>query len=83
MIWTDGHLVWAFYPESSQRTLEEIDLLFTSKSPFVWEAESSFAAYMAENPNFGAARTRNSIVEDSEKAYNASKSEHEEMVSGH
>ncbi|KAJ5403627.1 hypothetical protein N7509_003498 [Penicillium cosmopolitanum] len=76
-------IVWAFYPESSQRTLEEIDLLFTSKSPFVWEAESSFAAYLAENPNFGAARMRNSIVEDSEKAYNASKSEHEEMVSGH
>lgn len=37
---------------------------------------------MAENPNFGAARTRNSIVEDNEKAYNA-KSEHDENVSSH
>ncbi|KAJ5698408.1 hypothetical protein N7462_000413 [Penicillium macrosclerotiorum] len=75
-------IIWAFYPESSQRTLEEIDMLFTSKSPFVWEAESNFAAFMAENPNFGAARTRNSIVDDAEKACNA-KSEHEETVSSH
>lgn len=37
---------------------------------------------MAENPNFGAARTRNSIVEDAENAWNA-KSEHEETVSSH
>lgn len=55
-------------------------MLFTSKSPFVWEAESNFAVLMAENPNFGAARTRNSIIEDNEKMWNA-KSEHEEMVS--
>ncbi|KAJ5349146.1 uncharacterized protein N7506_002399 [Penicillium brevicompactum] len=75
-------IVWAFYPESSQRTLEEIDLLFASKSPFVWDAESSFSTFMAENPNFGAARTRNSIVEDTEKAYDA-KSEHDENVSCH
>jgi len=75
-------LVWAFYPESSQRTLEEIDMLFTSKSPFVWEAESSFAKLMAENPNFGAARTRNSIVEDAEKAWDA-KAQHDETVSSY
>lgn len=75
-------IVWAFYPESSQRTLEEIDMLFTSKSPFVWEAESNFAKLMAENPNFGAARTRNSIVEDAEKAWDA-KAEHDETVSSY
>ncbi|KAH8429901.1 uncharacterized protein LDX57_007573 [Aspergillus melleus] len=73
-------IIWAFYPESSRRTLEEIDMLFTSKSPFVWEAESNFAAFMAENPNFGATRRRNSIVGDDEKACNG-ESEHQEMVS--
>ncbi|OQE26800.1 hypothetical protein PENSTE_c005G04773 [Penicillium steckii] len=75
-------IIWAFYPESSQRTLEEIDMLFTSKSPFVWEAESNFAKLMAENPNFGAARTRNSIFEDAEKAWDA-KAEHDETVSSY
>ncbi|KAJ5087464.1 hypothetical protein N7456_011080 [Penicillium angulare] len=73
-------IVWAFYPESSQRTLEEIDMLFTSESPFVWDAEANFARLMAENPNFGAARTRNSIVDDPEKEINL-QCEHEEIVS--
>ncbi|KAK9466050.1 general substrate transporter [Lipomyces arxii] len=36
-------IVWALYPETNQRTLEEIDLLFASKSPFVWDAEREFA----------------------------------------
>ncbi|EGO20303.1 hypothetical protein SERLADRAFT_358187 [Serpula lacrymans var. lacrymans S7.9] len=35
-------MVWAFYPETANRTLEEIDLLFASKSPFVWEEERHF-----------------------------------------
>lgn len=35
-------MVWAFYPETANRTLEEIDYLFMSKSPFVWDAEEHF-----------------------------------------
>ncbi|KIX95896.1 uncharacterized protein Z520_08151 [Fonsecaea multimorphosa CBS 102226] len=35
-------LVFCFYPETSCRTLEEIDLLFASKTPFVWETEKRF-----------------------------------------
>lgn len=31
--------VWAFYPETNQRTLEEMDLLFSADSVFAWEAE--------------------------------------------
>ncbi|KAG9089007.1 hypothetical protein FRC06_001745 [Ceratobasidium sp. 370] len=31
--------VWAFYPETNQRTLEEMDLLFSADSIFAWEAE--------------------------------------------
>lgn len=35
-------IVYCFYPEVSCRTLEEIDLLFASKTPFVWETEKKF-----------------------------------------
>ncbi|EEB90962.1 hypothetical protein MPER_10757 [Moniliophthora perniciosa FA553] len=35
-------VVWAFYPETANRTLEEMDLLFASKSPFVWDEERNF-----------------------------------------
>ncbi|OSD00695.1 general substrate transporter [Trametes coccinea BRFM310] len=35
-------LVWAFYPETANRTLEEMDYLFMSKSPFVWDEEENF-----------------------------------------
>lgn len=40
--------VWAFYPESNQRTLEEMDLLFASDSPFNWVAEKNFARLKEE-----------------------------------
>ncbi|KAK9456030.1 general substrate transporter [Dipodascopsis uninucleata] len=40
-------IVWAFYPETSQRTLEEIDFLFMADSPFVWDAEREFARLKA------------------------------------
>jgi hypothetical protein len=35
-------LVWAFYPETANRTLEEVDLLFASSSPFVKDNERVF-----------------------------------------
>lgn len=35
-------MVWAFYPETANRTLEEMDHLFMSKSPFVWDEEAYF-----------------------------------------
>ncbi|TFK36070.1 general substrate transporter [Crucibulum laeve] len=41
-------LVWAFYPETANRTLEEMDLLFASKSPFVWDEERHFTKLKAE-----------------------------------
>jgi sugar porter (SP) family MFS transporter len=43
-------VVWALYPESNQRTLEEMDLLFASPSPWAWEAEKTFARLKAERP---------------------------------
>lgn len=36
-------MIWALYPETNQRTLEEIDLLFASDSIWNWEAEKNFA----------------------------------------
>lgn len=50
-------LVWAFYPETANRTLEEMDWLFASKSPFVWEEEKMFAKLKAEREAQIAAAT--------------------------
>lgn len=44
-------MVWALYPESNQRTLEEMDMLFASPSPWVWDAEKTFAKLKAERPD--------------------------------
>ncbi|KAI1120511.1 general substrate transporter [Nemania abortiva] len=43
-------IVWALYPETNQRTLEEMDFLFASPSPWVWDAEKTFARLKAEQP---------------------------------
>lgn len=44
-------VVWALYPESNQRTLEEMDLVFACDSIWTWEAEKNFARLKAENPD--------------------------------
>jgi hypothetical protein len=36
-------MVWAFYPETANRTLEEIDDLFSAPMPWSWEAEKALA----------------------------------------
>ncbi|KAF8983617.1 general substrate transporter [Cyathus striatus] len=41
-------IVWAFYPETANRTLEEMDLLFASRSPLVWDEERTFKKLKAE-----------------------------------
>jgi hypothetical protein len=57
-------MVWALYPETNQRTLEEIDLLFECDSPWVWEAEKNFARLKEETPELVAAASRgNSLVD--------------------
>lgn len=43
-------IVWALYPESNQRTLEEMDLLFAADTPWNWDAEKTFAQLKAERP---------------------------------
>ncbi|KAK5203168.1 hypothetical protein LTR41_011082 [Exophiala xenobiotica] len=41
-------IIYCFYPETNQRSLESLDLLFASKSPFVWAEEREFAKRINE-----------------------------------
>jgi len=57
-------MVWALYPESNQRTLEEMDLLFAADSPWVWDAEKKFRELQESIPDLVAsARRGNSVVD--------------------
>ncbi|KAK5709343.1 hypothetical protein LTR17_019856 [Elasticomyces elasticus] len=42
-------IVWALYPESNQRTLEEMDMLFAADTPWAWDAERNFARLKEQN----------------------------------
>lgn len=59
-------MVWALYPESNQRTLEEMDLLFASDSIWNWEAERNFAILKEQNPELVQAARRGNHVIDPE-----------------
>ncbi|KAI5928814.1 general substrate transporter [Camillea tinctor] len=59
-------MVWALYPESNQRTLEEMDLLFAAPTPWVWDAEKTFARLKAEKPELVQAAHKGKRVVDSE-----------------
>jgi hypothetical protein len=57
-------VVWALYPESNQRTLEEMNLVFASDSIWNWDAEKNYAILKEENPELiQAARRGNSVVD--------------------
>lgn len=55
-------IVWALYPESNQRTLEEMDLLFAADSIWNWDAEKTFARLKEENPDLVQAAQRHQSV---------------------
>ena len=59
-------MVWALYPESNQRTLEEMDLLFAADTPWNWDAEESFKLLREENPDIVHAATQGHSVLDPE-----------------
>ena len=59
-------IVWALYPESNQRTLEEMDLLFASNSWWNWDAEKNFARLKEENPELVMTAQRGMSVVDPE-----------------
>ena len=41
-------MVYCLYPETNQRTLEDMDLLFAADTPWVWDAERTFAQLKVE-----------------------------------
>ncbi len=59
-------IVWALYPETNQRTLEEMDLVFASDSPWNWEAEKNFKILKEQNPDLVQAAQRGHSVADPE-----------------
>jgi len=59
-------IVWALYPETNQRTLEEMNLVFASDSIWNWEAEKNFAVLKEQNPELVQAARRGGSVVDPE-----------------
>ena len=66
-------IVWALYPESNQRTLEEMDLLFAADTPWNWDAERNFKKLCAENPHLVQAAQRGQSVVDPETGVHKSR----------
>ncbi|KAF2745905.1 sugar transporter STL1 [Sporormia fimetaria CBS 119925] len=60
-------MIWALYPETNQRTLEEIDLLFAADSIWNWEAEKNFARLKEEGVLQRNIEARKKGVIDSEE----------------
>ena len=70
-------MVWALYPEINQRTLEEMDLLFAAPTPWVWDAEKTFARLKAERPDLTEAAHAGKAVVDAEAGIGGASSESE------
>ncbi|KAK3670541.1 hypothetical protein LTR78_009645 [Recurvomyces mirabilis] len=54
-------VVWALYPETNQRTLEEMNLVFAADSIWNWDAEENFALLKEQNPGLVHAARQASI----------------------
>lgn len=61
-------MVWALYPETNQRTLEEMNLLFAADTPWNWDAEANYRRLMEENPDLIQAARKGSTAADLEQA---------------
>ncbi|KAF2164806.1 hypothetical protein M409DRAFT_24711 [Zasmidium cellare ATCC 36951] len=72
-------IVWALYPESNQRTLEEMDALFSASTPWVWDAERNFKMIQEQDPDMSQTKRRAS-VDTSEKAERVEIGHHENIV---
>lgn len=59
-------MVYCLYPESNQRTLEEMNLVFAADSIWVWEAEKNFKILKEQNPELVQAAQRGKPVIDPE-----------------
>ncbi|KAL8995871.1 MAG: hypothetical protein Q9169_004479 [Polycauliona sp. 2 TL-2023] len=59
-------MVWALYPESNQRTLEEMNLVFAADSIWNWDAERNFKILKEQNPELVQAAQRGHSALDPE-----------------
>ena len=59
-------MVYCLYPETNQRTLEEMDLVFASDSIWTWEAEKNYKLLSEQNPHLVQAARRGQSVVDPE-----------------
>lgn len=73
-------VVWALYPETNQRTLEEIDILFSCDSIWNWKAEKHFAQLKEEDTVMGDVVRRASSVGNADhmKAFREDSVSHKE-----
>ncbi|EXL97735.1 general substrate transporter [Fusarium oxysporum II5] len=74
-------MVWALYPESNQRTLEEMDLLFAADTPWVWDAEKKFKELKEKQPGLVTASAHNRDVMDVEPGVKAGSGDEVNMSS--
>ncbi|KAL8895311.1 MAG: hypothetical protein Q9192_003718 [Flavoplaca navasiana] len=54
-------MVWALYPESNQRTLEQMNLVFAVDSIWNWETERNFKILKEQNPELVQAAQRGAL----------------------
>lgn len=59
-------MVYCLYPESNQRTLEEMNLLFAADSIWNWDAEKNYKLLVEQNPELVQAAGRGVSVVDAE-----------------
>lgn len=59
-------MVWALYPETANRSLEQVDYLFAADSIWNWDAEKSFQQLSEQMTETNHTRRR-SAVHDAEK----------------
>ncbi|KAL8768536.1 MAG: hypothetical protein Q9209_005221 [Squamulea sp. 1 TL-2023] len=59
-------MVYCLYPESNQRTLEEMNLLFAADSIWNWDAEKNYKLLVQQNPELVQAAGRGQSVVDPE-----------------
>jgi hypothetical protein len=61
-------IIYCFFPETAGRTLEAMDFLSATKSPFTWHEEAEFKKRMAELESRAQANVGKETESSDEKA---------------